>query len=241
MPRNTKILEIHATLPDPKTAHALALYIAEETVKLNQTVTRAADRDLAAEIEKQEAEAHARLQRADQEWAKASTDEPADQLKAELDSDEELRAALHRELVESEVLMDDVDGERQNARATRYRTQLEALQRTMAVKQRLLGERSARIARLTSERIAAQAAAKAAETRLQEARSELGFRGERLRIIDPGITPERPSSPNIPLNMLLALFAAVVLSVLYLTLELTYSAERTERAPRAIRVAGMHD
>src|SRR6266581_8488083 len=53
MPRNTKILEIHATLPDPKKAHALALYIAEETVKLNQAVSREGDQELAAEIEKQ--------------------------------------------------------------------------------------------------------------------------------------------------------------------------------------------
>ena len=28
-----------------------------------------------------------------------------------------------------------------------------------------------------------------------------GFRGERLKIIDPGIVPERPSSPNLPLNV----------------------------------------
>src|SRR6266568_489632 len=57
MPRNTKILEIHATLPDPKTAHALALYVAEETVKLNQAVSREGDRELSAEAEKLTAEA----------------------------------------------------------------------------------------------------------------------------------------------------------------------------------------
>src|SRR5579863_2032024 len=38
MPRNTKILEIRATLPDPKTSHELALYMAEETVKLSLAV-----------------------------------------------------------------------------------------------------------------------------------------------------------------------------------------------------------
>src|SRR5262252_1955597 len=68
MPRNTKILEIHATLPDPKTAHALALYIAEETVKLNQAVSREGDQELAAESEKQATEARGVLQKAEEAW-----------------------------------------------------------------------------------------------------------------------------------------------------------------------------
>ena len=42
--------------------------------------------------------------------------------------------------------------------------------------------------------------------------------GERLRIIDPGIVPERPSSPNIPLNVLIAFVAAAFLSLVYLGL-----------------------
>jgi capsule polysaccharide export protein KpsE/RkpR len=243
MPRNTKILEIHATLPDARMAHALALYIAEETVKLNQTVSRAGDQELAGEAEKQAAEIRARVEKAEQEWARAMTEGPVDQLKAELDSDEELRSILQRELVESDVSGAEADPEGQSARARaeRYRRQLESLQRNMAAKQRVLGERSARIERLTMERTAAQTAAKSAEARLQEARAELGFRGERLRIIDPGITPERPSSPNIPLNLLIAFFTAAVLSVLYLVMELSYTAERTESARRALRVAGRHD
>src|SRR5258708_31528313 len=40
MPRNTRILEIHATLPAPKTAHAPALSIAGETVEIDTGVGR---------------------------------------------------------------------------------------------------------------------------------------------------------------------------------------------------------
>ncbi len=80
MPRNTKILEIQATLPDPKMAHALALYIAEETVKLNQNLSKAGDQELAGAAEKQAAEAQQRLQKAEQESARAETDELADPL-----------------------------------------------------------------------------------------------------------------------------------------------------------------
>src|SRR5438067_7861987 len=71
MPRNTRILEIHATLPDPKTAHALALYIAEETVKLNQAMSREGDQELVADAEKQATEARTRLRTIEQAWSEA--------------------------------------------------------------------------------------------------------------------------------------------------------------------------
>ncbi|HXB70006.1 MAG TPA: hypothetical protein VNY05_17265, partial [Candidatus Acidoferrales bacterium] len=55
---------------------------------------------------------------------------------------------------------------------------------------------------------------------------DAGFRGERLRLIDPGIVPERPSSPNIPLNVLAALFLGLVLPVVYLTMQMSYQEQR---------------
>jgi uncharacterized protein involved in exopolysaccharide biosynthesis len=64
------------------------------------------------------------------------------------------------------------------------------------------------------------------EARLRDARGETGFRGERLKIIDPGIVPERPSSPNLPLNIAAALLAGLVLPILYLTLEMSFQGRR---------------
>jgi succinoglycan biosynthesis transport protein ExoP len=234
MPRNTKILEIRASLPDAKTSHELALYMAEETVKLNQAVSREGDAELAVEAEKAAEEAKANLRSIEHSWAEASIQAPVDQLKTELDADEELRAAMQRELVESEVMSEP-------ERAERYRRQLDSLNRGLAAKQKMLAERSARIDQLSSARTAAQAAAKAADARLQEARSAQGFRGERLRILDPGIVPERPSFPNVLLNVVIALFAALVLSMLYLTLELSYAAEKTQSNRRSFKVAGRND
>src|SRR5438105_4734212 len=86
MPRNTRILEIHATLPDPKTAHALALYIAEETVKLNQAVSRQGDQELSTVATKQLQDAQARLQSSQQAWSEASKQTPVEPLKIELDA-----------------------------------------------------------------------------------------------------------------------------------------------------------
>jgi uncharacterized protein involved in exopolysaccharide biosynthesis len=234
MPRNLKILEVQATLPDPKTAHALALYIAEEAVKLNRAVSREADQELIREAEGQAVAVRARMQSAQQAWARFSSESPVEQLKAELDADEELRATLQEELAESAVVADTqlVEG---------YRRQLDSLQRKIAGNRKLYAERSVRGEELSSERAAAQAALKSAEAHVQEARSSQGYRGERLRIIDPGIVPERPSSPNLPLNVLIALFAAVVLSLLYLALEVSYTGQRAESNRRSMRVAGRHD
>ena len=234
MPRNMKILEIAATLPDPRKAHELAQYIADETVKLNRSGSRDADQELVADAEKQSSDIRARLRTVQEDSAKAQVETPIEQLKAELESDEELRAALQRGLAESEVLGDP-------DRIGGYRRQLETLQRAVGAKRKLLAERSARIEKLSFERAAAEAAAKSAETRLQEARAAQGYRGERLRIIDPGVVPERPSFPNLVLNGSIALFAALVLSLLYLAIEVSYAEQRAESNRRSIRVAGRHD
>jgi len=61
IPRNTKVLEISATLHDPAQAQALALYIAEQTVKLARDVSADTERDLLADAQKELDEAQSRL------------------------------------------------------------------------------------------------------------------------------------------------------------------------------------
>ena len=45
-------------------------------------------------------------------------------------------------------------------------------------------------------------------------------------MIDPGIVPERPSSPNLPLNIAVAMLAGLVLPILYLTLQMNFQERR---------------
>src|SRR5262245_59929676 len=106
IPKNLKILEIEATLPDPQKAHALALYIAEETVKLNRSVSGEADQELVADAEKQSSEARDRFRSADAEWARSIKESPVEPLRAEVTADEQLRATLQREMAESVVIAD---------------------------------------------------------------------------------------------------------------------------------------
>ena len=93
MVRDTKILEIKVTLPDPRTAQALALYLAEETVKLNRTVNLEGDLDLTQAIEKEEADARTRLEQSEAAWTRMTAQRPVDQLEEEIQGESISRAA----------------------------------------------------------------------------------------------------------------------------------------------------
>jgi uncharacterized protein involved in exopolysaccharide biosynthesis len=83
-----------------------------------------------------------------------------------------------------------------------------------------------------AQRNAARLAFESAEKRLEEVRSLSGTRGERLTVIDPGVVPEHPSWPKIPLMALAALVIAFAGSLLYLTFEFNYRLEKS--APRPV-------
>ncbi len=82
--------------------------------------------------------------------------------------------------------------------------------------------RSMRVDVAQAQRESARDAFEAAQRRLQEIRSSIGYRGERLTIIDPGVVPERPSSPNILLNVLSAVLIGLVSGPFYLALDFNY-------------------
>ena len=229
--RNTKLLEISATLPDPAKAHELSLYIAQEAVNLNRTVGRAADSELLADAEKRLATARQAFDRAQQAWSEGTTRGPTDQLSAQLDADIELRGHLERDLVSAEVDRAEMQATQPDlaaprARVEQLRAQLKTLEQNIAREQAQLAERTARAQKLESERKSAEMALRTAETRWHDTQANSGYRGERLTIIDPGIVPERPSSPNTPLNVLAVTFGAFVLSVLYIVLQASYRNQR---------------
>jgi capsular polysaccharide biosynthesis protein len=165
IPRNTRVLEISATLDEPAQAQALALYIAEQTVKLARNVSADTERDLLADAEKQLDEAQARFNAFGSGSGSAAS--PADT---------------------------DARG---------------------------------------AQRDAARGAVYAAVEHLAQVRSMAGARGERLRIVDPGVIPQRPSWPNVPLMLLVAILVALVVSLLYVTVEFNYRLERPA-APRTV-------
>jgi capsule polysaccharide export protein KpsE/RkpR len=240
--RNTRILEISATLPDPRKAQALAQFLAASTVELNRSMVTESDQELIRGIEQQQRDARARLDETEAAWARLLATEPVDDLNTSLESAAELRASVQQQILNVQLeLADAAQREKQgasdaaelrkeqaNARARleEMRKQIEAIDRRTAETEKLVAARQARRDKLEADRKAGQAALTAAETRLREARGDAGYRGERLKVIDPGIVPERPSSPDLPLNLLAALLLGLVLPILYLTFEMHYQEQR---------------
>jgi uncharacterized protein involved in exopolysaccharide biosynthesis len=106
----------------------------------------------------------------------------------------------------------------------------------VAEREKLLGARQAHRDQLEADRQAAQTALASIAGRLRDARGERGFRGERLQVIDPGIVPERPSSPDIPLNIVVALLAGLLLPIVYFTLRASFEERRDARETARYRV-----
>ncbi|MGD0045432.1 MAG: hypothetical protein ABSE42_00320 [Bryobacteraceae bacterium] len=247
--RNTRILEIAATLPDPQRAQALARFLAEETVEMNRAVVIEGARDLVEAVAQEERRARARLQETDAVWAHVLADEPVDALQSDLAVAADLRSNLRQQIATAELeSAESADRARQvpasmvasasHARFDELRRQLHALDRQETEQQKLLARRLADRDQLGSERQSAEAALTAMEQRLGEARGESGYRGERLRIIDPAIVPERPSSPNLPLNLAAALLLGLLLPVIYLTLEMSYREQRAGSRRGGFRAVG---
>ncbi len=248
--RNTRILEISATLGDAKKAQALAKFLAESTVELNRASSSEGDQELLGGLEQQSRDIGTNLQQIDAAWSAAISREPTSGLEAAIQEGSSQRSTVEEQIQSQEVeiagLSDrlkagDAGGETakevSNARArlTEMRRHLTDLNTQMAENEKLLGSRQAHRDQLEADRHAAQAALASVEGHLRDARSERGFRGERLQVIDPGIVPERPSSPNIPLNIVVALMAGLVLPILYFTLQMNFHARRDAWAPASIR------
>jgi len=244
--RNTRILEISATLPDPRKAQALAEFVAESTVELNRSLVADGDQDLLRSLEHQRQESRDRLQTTDAAWAELLAHEPVTELQAEADNAGTLRANLEQQLSNVELEIADAveraraggseagqaKAEESNARARRdqLRGQMETLSRQGLEREKLLSARMAHRDRLEAERKAGQAQLAAAEGQLREARGGAPYRGERLKIIDPGIVPERPSSPNLPLNAAAAFLLGLILPAVWLTIAMSYSEQRAYRS-----------
>ena len=245
--RNTRILEIAATLPNATKAQALAQFLAESTVALNRSMVTESDRDLLQGMEQQERAVRARLEETETAWARLLLSEPLDDLQSAMEKASDLRSAVQEQAQSVELEIADA-GERlkqasgaelaqirqedssARARLEQMRRQIQTLDARNAEREKQLGMRQAHRDKLEAEREAAEMQLTAMDTRLREARGEAGFRGERLKIVDPGIVPERPSSPNTPLNVAAAMLLGLVLPIVFLTLRMSYQ-ERAGPVP----------
>ncbi len=244
-PREMKILEISATLPSPVKAQALARFMAEKTVQLSGSLDQQSQTDLTDAARKQMDTARKRLQSADQARNEFLASEPVEPLEAEIKNSTEQKLRLQSELTEARIDLADYEARIRSASGTdqdvreaaRMREQLAAskartaqieiadreLGQSLEAKGVLLERRKHRREALDQERQSARAQYELATTRFNDTVASAAFRSERLEIIDPGTVPERPSSPNLSLNLVIAFFGALLASLAYVCLGFSFS------------------
>jgi capsule polysaccharide export protein KpsE/RkpR len=247
--RDTKILEISVTMTDPKKAQALAQYIAERTVSMSRSLDRSADDDLTQESGARVNAAKARVASADRELAGAAV-EGTEALRSEIEATVDLDARLRRDLAEAKADLAEFVGEEQgggaaggehkrvqmaalNARIAELERQRAAAQTAVQAKEAVLGKRESRLDSLRQEQTSARAELERAISRLNEITVAAGLRSERLKIIDPGIVPERPSFPNRPALVFAALLISTVLSLIYIALAFHFRRPRIHERERS--------
>jgi capsular polysaccharide biosynthesis protein len=247
-PAATRLIEIQATLDEPREAEHLARFIAEQTVAMNRSLDEHSGDAAVKQAEDNVSHAEARLQIAMK--AAASNDAPSlDALSADVKNTSQLKYDVDRELAQARTDLADLRAQAGsfpagdekaawNAReiaATLARTQDLDLQRKHF--ETLIAEKAAALERAKPVRDSLEAEQKLARTdleasraRLSEVRASMAYRGERLEVLDPGIVPERPSSPNVPLILISALGLALIASGAYLAAAFGYSRAVAARA-----------
>ncbi|HLJ49613.1 MAG TPA: Wzz/FepE/Etk N-terminal domain-containing protein [Bryobacteraceae bacterium] len=252
-PRDTRLIEIAVTLPDAVKAQALGQYIAEHTVKMNRDQSRQSDQDLIDNAQRDLEEAALRVKKAEEALNQESLRSPLDTVRAEVDNMVELRARVRKDLLAANVDVADYTAQQKDAaapEAARLRIDLESarargatlekqaadLDREIATKETTIAEWHARLDRLGNELGLARGTYKTVENRVTETRASAGMRTERLRVIDPGIVPQRPSFPNTPLNVVGAGFIAAIASWVFITVAFNVRKQVRPRAARAYSV-----
>lgn len=233
IPRNTRVLEIAATFPNPIKAHDLALFIAEETVNLNRNTDRARDDELTTAAKSELASLARRLKAVESAYhAERRRNPTADALRAELGRIRQMQIELSRTALSVELW----DRDEYQARIEKLKQRGVELERQAASLEATLAARTAAIEAADAELNSARTAYEQSAKQIRDMAGMSGFRGERISIIDPGVVPERPSSPNIPLNLLVAAALALIFSWLYLTIEYGLRPGKTERLRHDVRM-----
>ncbi|MDE3195417.1 MAG: hypothetical protein KGN84_03680 [Acidobacteriota bacterium] len=94
------------------------------------------------------------------------------------------------------------------------------------------GRETMRRDELANEVFSARSDRDAARKRLDEIKAGAPLGGERLEVLDPGIVPQRPSFPDTPLNMVVALVVSLAASLTYLAFRFGYERAAVHRHER---------
>jgi succinoglycan biosynthesis transport protein ExoP len=217
--RDTRALQISVTLPDPKTAQAMVQFIAEGAVELSRSGGKEADEAMSKDAAEAAGIAKARLNEAAAAWQNVAGTHSAEALRSELSDAGYLKSRVEEQLLEEQTGAsgDAADSSVSHGRVELLQKRIGELSRAIDEKSAALAQQSAREQDLQAGLTAARTSYEAAAQRLADLQVSRGSRAEWLRLVDPGIVPQRPSFPNAPLMLIGAVAFALFGSLLYLT------------------------
>ena len=241
--KDTNVLEVTVTLPNPAQAQALVQYLAEETVALDRGIARAGDQELLDKSQQQLDAARKELDQARSEAASAAGPEPA--LESEVLSLQESKASADTQRIEANLILAESLARGDQESAVPNRAGVVALTGDIAAIERDLDTKSALLAALRARRQGADDRLRTAEDTFEraakhgdEAAASAMFRTEQLRIVDPGIVPQRPSFPDLPIAAISATAIAAVACLAWLTIQFGFRRQRGQPARAGLMVAG---
>ena len=203
-------------------------------MKLSRGESAATDHEVTDEAARQSTDAQQRLERAQQAWIDTASREPNGALQPQIDAEVDLLEKVRQSLIEARgdiaEYQEKPDYARElaglRAKAGELEKKAAELEKSIEQKSALASQRAAKQQKLEAELKMAQTASESSAARLRDLRATAGTRGERLRVIDPGVVPQRPSSPNIALNVLVALLLTLIALVAYFTISFSYIRRR---------------
>lgn len=238
-PVNTSLIEISATLPNPEEAQRLAQTIAEDAVELNFSLDRQSNEALTREADQIYREAKARREQAEQAQAAFLKETSILTLDQQLAAASELRAQVNLDLAREKSSLAAYEGQRTatvpdgvplnkdwtDMQISAANGRIRELEKQQAQLTEFLSAKSPAIEKIKREQEAIEAELHAARLEEQNARARLAelqsssaVRRVRITMLDPGIVPQKPSFPNVPLTLTMAFVLAVIGSIAYLAI-----------------------
>jgi uncharacterized protein involved in exopolysaccharide biosynthesis len=244
-PKDTQVLEIGVTLQDPAQARQVLQFLTREVVALDRKIAQAGNIDVLEYAQSEFDKAQKELERTRTEASAVASSGSEPILESEAQSLAEVRARAEGQHIEANMALADSQARGDQESSSTARARLAALTADAAVLDKQIADKSAALARLRARRERANDELRSAEDNFEAARKRLSdttaaarLRGAQLRVVDPGIVPQRPSFPNLPLITISAIVISLVLSLIWLTVLFGLARRREQPARGGLRVAG---
>jgi capsular polysaccharide biosynthesis protein len=243
--KDERVLEMSVTLPNPAQAQALVQYLAEQAVILSHELGHAGDKEPLDQVQGPFDAATAELEKARAESAAVTAAGSEPVLEGEAQGLADLRARTEAQRIDANLTLADstARGDQEGAAAARARAA--ALTADVASLQKQVDEKASALAALRSRRMHADDRLRSAENAFDNARRRVEdvinasrFRNEQLRVVDPGIVPQKPSFPNLALTLVAAVVLSLVACLLWLTLQFGLAGQRERALRPGLRIAG---